>query len=254
MNMTHGKALKDKCAVVTGGGRGLGRAITKALSDAGSRVAILGRSRESLIEAAETIGDSVSAIPTDIGQSDAVREAFASIAHDFEGIDILINNAGVFPIFKVEEATDAELSQTINTNVMGTIYCIREAVPLMRTRGGGDIVNISSESVRNPFPFLSVYAASKGAVEVLSMGLRSELQSDNIRVTTVRSGRVRSGGDGLSNWNPELAERFIEAATASGHMRFTGEGMSPETMAAAVLNILTLPREANADLLELRSF
>ena len=123
---------------------------------------------------------------------------------------------------------------------------------MLRAAGGGNIINISSESVRHPFPFLTVYAASKSALEVLSAGLRDELKPDKIRVTALRLGRVQKQAT-ESSWEPTLAERFLSAAEASGHLNFSGVGMNPETISAAIVNVAALPADANIDLLELRS-
>lgn len=123
----------------------------------------------------------------------------------------------------------------------------------MRARGAGDIVNVSSESVRNPFPGLCAYAASKSALENLSQGLRNELRADNIRVCVFRTGFMTGENANLNSWPAGRLDQFLAAASASGHLGNAGAGVSPATAATALIGALTLPREANIDVLELRS-
>jgi len=245
--------LKGKTAVVTGGSRGIGLAITKAFVEAGARVAIIGRGADALEQAAAEVGAAVLPLQADIGDPDDVRAAFAKVDEAFDGLDILINNAGIFPLYRIEEAGDEEIQTTFSTNIIGPLFCIRSAIPLMRKRGGGDIISVSSESVRNPFPFLTTYAATKAALETLSQGLRAELAEDGIRTAVLRSGHVKSGEVTGGRWDPERAKAFFELANRTGHMAMAGAGIEPETTARMVLTMVTQPRNATVDIVELRS-
>jgi meso-butanediol dehydrogenase/(S,S)-butanediol dehydrogenase/diacetyl reductase len=245
-------SLKGKVAVVTGAAAGLGRAIAASLAHEGALVAILGRNADRLQQTAAELGLNVIAVPCDIRNSAQVRRAFSKVTETLGGVDILVNNAAAYTPFLLEDASDEDLRATFDTNVIGPAFCIRAAVPSMRARDGGDIVNISSESVRHPFPYLTAYAASKAALENLGLGLRAELRDDRIRVTTLRVGSM-TGNETSLRWPPGMLDKFIAAITASGHAAFTGHGMSPQVVADHLAYVLALPREANLDLIELRA-
>ncbi|MCY1258383.1 putative oxidoreductase [compost metagenome] len=245
-------SLQGKVAVVTGGALGLGRQITAQLLEQGARVAILGRTAETLQRAADELGENLLPVVADVADPQQVRQAFSTIVAAFGGVDILVNNAAIYRAFGLDEASDEELQTTFVVNVLGPTYCIREAIPLMRQCGGGDIVNVSSESARAPFPMLAAYAASKGALETLSAGLRNELRADGIRVTVFRSGHMNGDNTSVLSWPEGRLQRFLEAIELSGHGRFVGAGMAPQTVARALVSAITLPREANVDFFEVR--
>jgi len=249
---TENHTLQGRVALVTGAARGLGLHFADALIQAGARVAMVARSADVLREAAKGFGDAALAIPTDIASPEAVRLAFQAAAQAFGGVDILVNNATLNFPHLIEEATDEELQSAVSVNVLGAIYCMREAVPLMRARGVGDIVNVSSESVTRPYPYLSVYAATKAAIENLTIGMREETRQENIRVTTLRSGVVSSGGAFMQGADPARLLRFREAAELRGHLRDSGERISPEITAKALIDLLTLPRESHVDFVSVR--
>ncbi len=242
-----------KVAVVTGGGVGLGREVATLLIEQGARVAVLGRTRSTLDQVADALGENLLPVVADVSDPQQVRAAFSAIDAAFAGVDILINNAAVYQAYRIEDATDTELASTFAINVLGPAYCIREAIPRMRRRGGGDIVNVSSESVSNPFPYLSAYAASKSALETLSQGLRNELRAEGIRVSIFRACHMTGDNPSVSAWPEGRLEQFLEAIAASGHSLYAGSGIPPATAASALVYALTLPREANIDLLALRS-
>jgi meso-butanediol dehydrogenase / (S,S)-butanediol dehydrogenase / diacetyl reductase len=244
--------LAGRVAIVTGGGSGIGFYIAEALVAEGMGVAILGRRRDVLDRAAERLGERAFAVACDVRTPDQVRRAFAAVADRFARLDALVNNAAVFDVFRVADATDEELRATLEVNVLGALHCIREAVPLMRKSGGGDIVSISSESVMRPFPLLSVYAASKAALELLSRGLRNELRPDGIRVAVLRSGHVAVPDREEARWEPERAREFMAEAERGGYMADVGAGIDPRTTAAAVVTMLRQPAAASMELLELR--
>jgi meso-butanediol dehydrogenase / (S,S)-butanediol dehydrogenase / diacetyl reductase len=245
-------SLQGKTAVVTGASRGLGRRIAQALAAHGANVALLARPSADLQAAARDIGERAIAIECDVSDPDSVRTAFATCARKLGRLDILINNAGISELHKIEHATDASIRSEIAINLAGPIFCCREAIPLLRASGSADIINISSESVRAPFPFLSVYSATKGGLETFSAGLRAELLLEGIRVTVLRAGHV--GESNISqHWSAETSAEWEKALKASGHHASTGAPVSPLTMADALINILLLPREVNVELMDIRS-
>ena len=245
--------LSGKVALVTGAARGLGLHFTEALIAAGAQVAMVARSAEVLAVEAERLGPAALPTPADIADPDSVAGAFAAATRAFGGVDILVNNATLNYAHTVEQVTNAELQAEIGVNILGAIYCMREAVPLMRARGGGDIVNVSSESVTRPFPFLSIYAACKAAIENLTIGMREEVRRDGIRVTTLRSGTVASGGAFMQGTDPERIEQFRAAADAGGFTHGVGQPISPKVAAKALVDLVTLPREAHIDLIAVRA-
>ncbi|MDB5982104.1 MAG: hypothetical protein JWQ69_3119 [Pseudomonas sp.] len=244
--------LSGKVAVVTGASRGIGRRIAQALIASGAHVALFARSSAQLEIVQKELGDASIAVVCDVANPTSVREAFAATVQQLGRIDILVNNAAVCQLQKVEDASDESLRREIDINLLGPILCAREAIPHLRASGGGDIVNISSESTALPFPYLTVYAATKGGLETFSKGLRSELRPDRIRVTVLRAGNTDESSI-TQSWPAETAKDFAKAIEQSGHLAFTGTAASPVSLALALVNVLSLPRDVNVDLIEVRA-
>ena len=244
-------ALAGKVAVVTGASKGMGSHFVDALVAAGARVACLARASAELDAVVARHGDNAMGYACDVSSVTAVDAAIAEAAAHFGSIDILINNAAIFHPFLLEEGTPEQVERHVGVNLLGPIWCIRACIPHLRA-SKGQIVTVSSESVRMPFPFLTVYAATKAAVETLSQGLRDELREHDIRVSVLRSGSV-AGGTGSATWDRKIAKRFFETIQRTGHAAFTGDHTQPQTMAATLIAILSLPRDVNIDLIEARS-
>jgi len=242
--------LAGKVALVTGASRGMGRAIAARFAAEGAEVVMLARSASELDAAAAAIGARVTPITCDVADPDAVRAAFARVKAQFGGLDVLINNAALATPSPIEEADDAAVQLEVAVNILGPLYCCREAIPLMRARGGGDIINTSSESVRRPYPHLTLYAATKGALEAFSQGLRREVADDHIRVTVYRSGNVE--GTFSRGWDSEAKLRARTAARDSGFYAHSGPAIPAEIPAEAMVNLVLMPRGAQVDLIELR--
>ncbi len=203
----------SKIIVVTGAGVGLGRALARRFAADGETVVLLGRTLAKVGAAAAEIGERAMAIGCDVSSPDSVRAAFAAIAARHPRIDVLINNAAVFEPFLIAEASDDQIIKTISTNLIGPVLCARSAIPMMGR--GGQIINVSSESVDVPFPHLSIYQTSKAGLERFSLALRQELEPSGIGVTTVRAGQMMEEG---KTWDidPAAAARFAQAAMAAG--------------------------------------
>jgi NADP-dependent 3-hydroxy acid dehydrogenase YdfG len=244
-------SFAGKVAVVTGASRGLGRRLCEAFAEAGMNVAMLSRTEAALKAAAAEVGPTAAAFPTDIADPVDVARAFSEIVRRFGAVDYLINNAALGHLQSIEEADDRLLQEEVGTNLLGAIYCMRAAIPLMRSRGGGHIVNVTSESTRAPYPLLSVYAATKTAVETLSAGLRTELRGENIRVTILRSGRMSESGFNR-HWPEARRARYRELVQANGFYAQSGEPIAPQIAALAIVDVIRMPLTANVDLLELR--
>ncbi|WP_242124155.1 SDR family oxidoreductase [Sphingobium sp. Sx8-8] len=244
--------MQGRKAIVTGASRGMGRHLAQALVREGARVALLARPSAALDSTAREIGAQALPVGCDIADPHSVRNAFAAVEEAFGGLDILINNAGMSIVGHTESYSDTDIEQQIAVNFTGPVYTCRSAIPLLRQSAEPHIVNISSESVKVPYASLSLYAASKAALENYSAALRKELRDDRIRVTVLRSGFV--GGSEMSrNWDEAEQAAFYEAAMSWGNFKETGvTPAAPEDMATALVELLTLPRELNVDLIELR--
>ena len=242
------ESLKDRVYAITGGSRGMGLRYARALTAEGAQVCVLARPSEALDAVAAELPDCL-ALPCDVGTLEDVKRAFAAIRERHGKLHGLINNAASCLPHTIAEATDEEIHSEVFTNLVGPIYTIREAVPLLKVAGRGDIINVSSESTRIPFPMLALYAATKAALESLSGGLRTELKPHKIRVTTLRVGQV-SGSSLGTHWEADKAARYVELAASVNDEN----PMTPETTANMVIQMLRLPAEANLDLVELRAF
>ena len=245
------RSLVGKVAIVTGASKGMGRHFVRALVAAGAKVGALARASAQLDEIAAEFGDAVLAIPCDVSSAQEVNAAVAATVERFGRLDFLVNNAAIFHPFAFEEGSDEIIRQHIDVNVLGVSWLIRAAIPHLR-RTQGQIVTISSESVRHPFPMLALYAGTKAAVEAMSQGLRDELRADGIRVSILRSGTV-AGGSGGDTWSDATKQKFYAKIVETGHAAFSGEPATPESMAEALLAVLALPSDVCADLIEVRA-
>ena len=209
----RGELFVSKAIVITGAGAGLGRALARRFGADGDSVVLLGRSPANIEAAAKEIGERALAVQCDVTSPDSVRAAFAAIAKRHPRIDVLINNAAIYEPFPIVEATDAQILQSINTNLAGPIFCARAAIPMMER--GGHIISVSSESVGMLFPMLIMYQCTKAGLERFSEALYHELAPSGIRVTNVRAGQMM---DEDKTWNiaPEVAVRFVQATMAAG--------------------------------------
>jgi 3-oxoacyl-[acyl-carrier protein] reductase len=203
--------LTGRVALVTGGSRGIGLAIAEALLDAGASVVITGRDRKHLDAAAGTLSGSVEergkrvhACPADVGKQKQAEAAVAAAIDKFGGLDILINNAGVGLFADVADMDAAQWHEVIDTNLSGVFFCCHAAIPAMRQRGGGWIVNISSLAATNPFKTAAAYCASKAGLNAFTEALMLEVRYDDIRVSCVMPGSVATGfgrgGGGHDDW------------------------------------------------------
>jgi NAD(P)-dependent dehydrogenase (short-subunit alcohol dehydrogenase family) len=205
--------LAGKVAVVTGGGTGIGEAIAATFVRAGACVVVAGRDRDRLVRSARTTG--AHAIPTDVRRESEVMALFGATETHFGGLDILVNNAGVTgPVAGVETLDLSEWDETMAINLRGTILCIKHAVPRLRRRGGGAIINMSSLMGLRGMPMRSAYTATKFAVIGITEAVAQEVGGDNIRVNALCPGAV----------NGELMQRVIAA-------RAQVEGRTPEEIA-----------------------
>lgn len=252
-------ALDGKIAAVTGASSGTGRAIAARFIQEGARVYLLARDAARLEAVTGDLGASAIALPTDVGAADAVAEAFAHISDESGHLDILINNAAIYRPCRVEHLSDEDIHRQIATNLVGPVLTSRAAVPLLRAAGGGDIVNTSSESTLHPFPMLSMYVATKAALEAFGAVLAQELAVDDIRVTTFVQGTAQGAGGGTADWawDPDHGTEALRVWTEAG---LIGEafgrhgGQDVAAVADVQLYIVTRPRSQKLDRVQCRSF
>jgi 3-oxoacyl-[acyl-carrier protein] reductase len=199
--------LNGKTAIVTGGTKGIGRGIAEALVREGVNVCISARSRN---ETDNTVGDllalgkaRVTGLVADVRNYAQVKSLFELTAIEFGGIDILVNNAGMGTFQTVEETSPEDFRAILETNLFGVYYCCHEAIPLMKKRGGGYIINISSLAGANPHPKMAAYNASKFGLNGFSEALMQEVRHDGIKVSYIMPGSVNTefGGDSPSDKN-----------------------------------------------------
>lgn len=196
--------LNGKFAVVTGGTRGIGRAITEMLLDGGASVAICGRTAGSVDRALAELrprGNVIGA-PADVSKPDEVARLFQMVEEKFGALDVLINNAGVGVFAKVADLTVEQWRETLDTNLSGVFYCSHAALSLLQRRGGGYIVNISSLAGKNAFAGGAAYNASKFGLNGFSEAMMLDHRYDNVRVSYVMPGSVATefGSGGNEAW------------------------------------------------------
>jgi 3-oxoacyl-[acyl-carrier protein] reductase len=193
--------LKGKAAVVTGSTKGIGRAIAEALLRAGMDVCISARNGDEVERAVSELSAAgagrVAGAVCDVRDYDEVKTLLAHARAELGGVDVLVNNAGIGLFGRVEELSPADFRAVLETNLFGVFYCCREAIPLMKQRGGGYIVNISSLAGANPHPQMAAYNASKFALNGFSEALMQEVRHDGIKVSYIMPGSVNTyfGGD-----------------------------------------------------------
>jgi len=185
-------------AVVTGGSRGIGRAVAETLLQCGADVLIAGRSAGSLAETAAELARVAGAtgagrlgtLAADVRRPADAERLIGAAANRFGGVDILINNAGVGHFEEVAEQSIDDWAQVLETNLSGVFYCCRAVIPVLRQRGGGWIINIGSLAGSYPFANGAAYCASKAGLDAFSAALMQEVRFDGIRVSVVAPGSV----------------------------------------------------------------
>lgn len=189
--------FRGKSVLITGGSRGLGLVLARRFAAEGARVAICARDPEELHKAVEDLArrgaKDIVAVPCDVCSQDDVARMVGEVAKRLGGIDVLVNNAGTISVGPMETMTVADYEEAMRTHFYGPLFTTLAVLPHFRNRGGGRIVNISSIGGKIAVPHLLPYSASKFALTGFSEGLRAELQKDNIYVTTVCPGLMRTG-------------------------------------------------------------
>jgi 3-oxoacyl-[acyl-carrier protein] reductase len=228
------RTLQSTVAVVTGGSRGIGLAIARAFVSRGARVVITGRDQKHLDEAAALAPEAMHAVRADVGNAEEAGRAIDAAVQAFGGLDVLVNNAGVGRFANAVDMTVAQWQQTIDTNLSGVFYCCHAAIPHLRRRGSGWIINISSLAGQNPFAGGAAYCASKAGLNAFTEALMQEVRYDGIRVSCIMPGSVATGfsgprGSGEADWK-----------------------IAPEDVADLVLELVTFPSRSLPSRIEVR--
>jgi 3-oxoacyl-[acyl-carrier protein] reductase len=238
MNTTSTKSFSNLVCVVTGGTRGIGRAIAAMLSQEGAAVTICGRAQESVDDAVAGLiaatGGKVNGKVADVSNGEQVGNLLRFVDAEYGGIDVLINNAGVGMMRPISELSVSDWHKTIDTNLTGVFYCCREALQRFKVRGGGYIVNISSLAGKSPFAGGAAYNASKFGLTGFSEAIMLDERNENVRVSYIMPGSV--------------ATEFGGQAAESG----SDWKIWPEDIAGIVRTLLLMPKRTLISRVEVR--
>jgi 3-oxoacyl-[acyl-carrier protein] reductase len=234
--MAHTPQLDGRVAIVTGGSRGIGRATAARFLRAGAKVVIAGRTKADLDRAIAGFQAGSSALPV---QADVASEADVSrLVNDtvkaFGGLDIIVNNAANVTLAEVERLATADWQAMIDANLTGPFLLCRAAIPHLKQRGGGSIINVSSLAGQNPFAGGACYAATKAGLDAFSHALMQELRQHDIRVSVVAPGSVATGFSGHS---PTAADAWK---------------LAPEDVAETIFHLVTHPARSLPSRVDLR--
>lgn len=193
-----------KTALITGGGRGIGRAIALAFAGEGIRVAVAARTAAQVEQVAQEIGNDAIALVCDVADPDSVARMFSEM-HDRVGdADILVNNAGIAESAPVVKTTDELWNKHLSINLSGTFYCTRAALPAMLKKGWGRVINIASIAGKTGAPYIAAYSASKHGILGLTKSIAMEVATNGITVNAICPGYVET----------EMVSRGIDRITA----------------------------------------
>jgi len=226
--------LSGRVALVTGGGRGIGRAVALSLAAAGADVAVAARSEKELAETVEAIrsaGRRAEGVRCDVGDRQQVDAMVARVRKALGDPLILVNNAGIAASAKLQDTTDEMWDGMLRVNATGAFYCTRAILPLMRQAGWGRVVNVASVASKAGAPYLAAYTASKHALLGLTRAVAAEVASQGITVNAVCPGYVDTPMTDASTANiasktgrsPQDARRVLEGFSPQGRLMTAAE-------------------------------
>src|SRR5688500_2600765 len=208
---TRAMNFRDKVVVITGGSRGLGLLLARRFGDEGAKLVICSRNDEELRRAQKELhnrGVDVEAVHCDVRLKVAVEELIRTTVETYGGIDVLVTNAGIIQVGPIEEMTEQDYDESMDTHFWAALHAMNAALPVMRGRGGGRIVNISSIGGKVAVPHLAPYCAGKFALTGLSQAATTELRRHNIYVTTVYPNLIRTGSPRNAFFKGRNAEEY----------------------------------------------
>lgn len=235
------KLLAGQVAIVTGAGRGIGRAIALNLADEGASVVVAARSKNEILDTEQRIrtnGGKCKSVIVNVADKDSVQRMVEFAVNQFGKVNILVNNAGIQgPIGPLVDNDSQLWEQTVRVNLFGTFNCCQAVLPIMIAQNQGKIINLSGGGATAPRPNFSAYAASKAAIVRLTENLAVELQDYNIQVNAIAPGAV----------NTKMLDEVLEAKDRAGEeaeqaaIRFD-EGGTPPSLAADLTVYLSSSR------------
>jgi NAD(P)-dependent dehydrogenase (short-subunit alcohol dehydrogenase family) len=231
--------LTGKIAVITGGTRGIGYAIAERLLEEGVSVGFCGLRQDSVDAAVArlSIKGPVLGVAADVSKLDDVQRFIAAVSRNFGGIDILVNNAGIRTYKAVMDLDPGDWDRMLAVNLSGAFYCSHEVLPILKQRGGGDIVNVSSLSSMSAFAGGAGYNASKAGLNGLSDATMLDHRYEGVRVSEVMPGSTDTGFNGPTTGNDAAA---------------TDWKVAPEDIAEAVTMLLRMPRRATVSRIDVK--
>jgi 3-oxoacyl-[acyl-carrier protein] reductase len=230
--------LRGKTAVVTGSSKGIGYAIAESLARAGANVLVCARNADEVAKAAGTLdalGEGrVIGVPCDLRRYEDAQRLIGKAVDEFDGVDVLVNNAGIGHFASIEEITVEQWQQTLETNLSGVFYTCREAIPHMKRRGSGWIISIGSLAGKNPFAGGSAYNASKFGLLGFSEAMMLDVRQYGIRVSCIMPGSVATH---FNDHTPSETDAWK---------------IQPEDIAELVMDLLAMPARTLPSRVEVR--
>lgn len=236
--------LNEKVAVVTGASSGIGEATVHALAQEGIKIAAVARRKERLEELQKKFNGQVLPIAADITKEEESKKAIEQTINKWGRVDILVANAGLMHLSPIRESKLEEWRNMVDINVMGLMYNVYHVLPYMTKQKGGHIITLSSVAGRNIFPNGAAYCATKFAVCAFSEALRQEVCKDNIRVTTIEPGAVRT--ELANHVSHDGAKKFLQDFFSSMEM------LQSKDIAEAILYALKQPPHVDVNELLIR--
>lgn len=235
------KNLENKVATVTGGTRGIGKAIANRLLAEGARVAICGTRQESVDDALGVLTprERVFGMVADVSQPDDVRSFIGAVKQHFGTVDILVNNAGAGIFRSVADLTPQEWQRMIGINLSGAYYCSHEILPIFRQGGGGDVINIGSLAGKNAFAGGGGYNASKFGLNGFAEAMMLDHRNEGVRVSTIMPGSVDTEFGGTQ-------------VRTEGDSDRNAWKIAAEDIAEIVVTMLRMPRRTTISQIEVR--
>ncbi len=206
--------LEGKIALVTGASKGIGEAMARALAEFGARVVLSSRKQEAVEAVAATFkadGLAATAVAANMGNLQEIHHLIDKTMETYAGLDIIVNNAAANPVFgPIQETGERAFDKIINVNLKGPFELCKKAYPILKQRGGGSIINISSIGGITPEQFIGIYSVSKAAMISLTQAMAQEWGKDNIRVNAVCPGLVKTRFSEALWRNEKILNRFLE--------------------------------------------
>lgn len=230
-------SLNGKTALITGGGRGIGRAIALEFASHGARIAVAARTAEQVEQVASEIGNDAIALVCDVSDSESVTRMFSAMRERLGDADILVNNAGIAESATAVNTTDELWNRHLSINLSGTFYCTRAALPAMLKKGWGRVINIASIAGKTGAPYVVAYTASKHGVIGLTRTIALEVATKGVTVNAICPGYVDTDmvSRGIEQITQKTGRTSEEALDSLKKMSPQNRLVTPEEVAAVAL-------------------